>query len=99
MSYACQIGVTRYCFDNLKDLLAKASPPRSGDVLAGVGAHSAIERMAAKMCLADQPLKVFLKHALVPYEDDEVTRLIIDDHDDKAFTEISHLTVGEFRDW
>ena len=88
-----------WTFPSLKVLLAKASPLRSGDLLAGVAAASDEERMAARLALADVPLKTFLNEALVAYEDDEVTRLIIDGHDAWAFAAIAHLTVGEFRDW
>jgi ethanolamine ammonia-lyase large subunit len=84
---------------SLKDLLAKATPARSGDELAGIAARSAEERVAAQMKLADLPLKTFLNETVVPYERDEVTRLIIDTHDSAAFQPVSHLTVGEFRDW
>src|SRR5215471_12633827 len=83
----------------LRDLLAKASPARSGDELAGVAASSAEERVRAQMSLADVPLKRFLAEPIVPYATDEVTRLICDSHDPAAFAPISHLTVGEFRDW
>jgi ethanolamine ammonia-lyase large subunit len=89
----------RWQFRDLKDVMAKATPARSGDVLAGLAAESAVERMAARMCLADLPLRRFLDEALVPYEDDEVTRLIIDGHDPGAFEPIASLTVGDFRDW
>lgn len=88
-----------YQFASLKELLAKATPLRSGDVLAGVAAASARERVAAQLALADVPLLTFLNEALVPYEDDEVTRLIIDSHERAAFAPISHLCVGDFRDW
>lgn len=88
-----------YQFASLKELLAKATPPRSGDVLAGVAAASARERVAAQLALADVPLLTFLNEALVPYEDDEVTRLIVDTHARAAFAPISHLCVGDFRDW
>jgi ethanolamine ammonia-lyase large subunit len=88
-----------YRFNDLKTLLAKASPYRSGDVLAGVCAESYEERVAAQIALADVPLKTFLNEAVIPYERDDVTRLIIDSHDDTVFTHISGLTVGEFRDW
>jgi ethanolamine ammonia-lyase large subunit len=88
-----------YRFDDLKTLLAKASPYRTGDVLAGVCAESYEERVAAQIALADVPLKTFLNEAVIPYEQDEITRLIIDNHDDTAFNIISHLTVGELRDW
>jgi len=84
---------------NLRDLLAKASPKRSGDELAGVAAASAEERVRAQIALADVPLKRFLAQPVVPYEDDEVTRLICDSHDEAAFAPVSHLTVGELRDW
>jgi ethanolamine ammonia-lyase large subunit len=88
-----------YDFPDLKTLLAKASKARSGDFLAGVAALSAEERVAAQMALADLPLKTFLSEAIVPYETDEVTRLIMDNHDQAAFAPIASLTVGGFRDW
>ena len=88
-----------WAFTDLKDLMAKATPRRSGDMLAGVAAATAAENAAAKWCLADVPLKTFLAQPLIPYEDDEVTRLIIDTHDDRAFATVSQLTVGDFRDW
>jgi ethanolamine ammonia-lyase large subunit len=88
-----------YRFSDLKELMGKATPPRSGDVLAGVAARSAEENVAAKMALADVPLKRFLTEALVPYESCDVTRLIIDRHDAAAFVPVSHMTVGAFRDW
>ncbi|MGS0622165.1 ethanolamine ammonia-lyase subunit EutB [Ralstonia sp. VS2407] len=99
MHFAQTIGAQRHVFNDLKTLLAKASPARSGDYLAGVAAASEGERMAARMALADVPLSVFLNEALVPYEDDEVTRLILDRHDAQAFQPIASLTVGEFRNW
>ncbi|MFD1704437.1 ethanolamine ammonia-lyase subunit EutB [Methylopila henanensis] len=98
-AYRCDLGGERYAFDDLKTVLAKASPRRSGDELAGLAAETDAERIAARYVLADLPLKVFLDEALVPYEDDEVTRLIIDGHDAEAFRPIAHLTVGGFRDW
>lgn len=88
-----------YRFDDLKTLLAKASPYRSGDELAGVCAESYEARVAAQMALADIPIKTFLNEAVIPYEKDEITRLIIDGHDNKAFGNISTFTVGELRDW
>ena len=91
-------GVT-YTFGNLRDLLAKASPPRSGDELAGLSAVSAEERVAARFVLADLPLSHFLAEAIVPYESDEVTRLIANAHDAAAFAPIASFTVGEFRNW
>jgi ethanolamine ammonia-lyase large subunit len=98
-AYAHTVGAVVYRFADLRDLLAKASPARSGDMLAGLGAHSAAERVAAQMALADLPLTVFLSEAVVPYESDEVTRLIVDSHDGAAFAAIGHLTVGGLRDW
>jgi ethanolamine ammonia-lyase large subunit len=98
-AYAQRLSNRTYRFADLRDLLAKATPLRSGDVLAGIAAEDAEERVAAQMALADLPLKVFLSEAVVPYEDDEVTRLIIDGHDAEAFAPISHLTVGDFRNW
>lgn len=98
-SYAHTVGETSYRFADLRDLLAKATPERSGDYLAGVGAESAEQRVAAQMALAELPLTRFLNEALVPYESDEVTRLIIDTHDASAFAQVSHLTVGDFRNW
>ncbi|WP_199030574.1 ethanolamine ammonia-lyase subunit EutB [Ralstonia sp. ASV6] len=99
MHFAHAVGTQRHVFNDLKTLLAKASPARSGDYLAGLAATSEAERMAARMALADVPLSVFLNEALVPYEDDEVTRLILDSHDAQAFKPIASLTVGEFRNW
>jgi len=99
MAFASTIGATTWRFDSLADLMAKASPPRSGDALAGVAATSAQQNVAAKRALADVPLKAFLAEALVPYETDEVTRLILDGHDAAAFASVASLTVGEFRDW
>src|SRR3990167_2227434 len=86
-------------FRDLKDLMAKATPARSGDLLAGIAAQTAQERVVAQMALADLPLRTFLSDALIPYEEDEVTRLIIDTHDAPAFAPIAHLTVGDFRNW
>ena len=99
MSHAIAIGPRTYRFADLKTLMARASPLRSGDQLAGVAAASAEERVAAQMCLADLPLTAFLNEALIPYEEDEVTRLILDGHDAAAFSAVSHLTVGGLRDW
>ncbi|WP_369982671.1 ethanolamine ammonia-lyase subunit EutB [Thalassolituus sp.] len=99
MKYSHTAGQQIWHFENLAEVMAKATPARSGDRLAGVIARSAEERVIAQMVLADVPLKQFLNEALVPYEDDEVTRLIMDEHDAKAFSAISHLTVGDFRNW
>ncbi|SNS72817.1 Ethanolamine ammonia-lyase heavy chain [Noviherbaspirillum humi] len=99
MSYRTVVRSCAYRFDDLKTLLAKASPPRSGDFLAGVAATSAEERMAARLALAEVPLEAFLQDLPVPYEEDEVSRLIIDTHDEAAFSEVRGLTVGDFRDW
>jgi ethanolamine ammonia-lyase large subunit len=97
--YQANSRQTRFVFPDLKTLLARATPPRSGDMLAGIAAASAEEAVAARMALADVPLKQFLNEALIPYESDEVTRLIIDRHDTLAFAPVSHMTVGEFREW
>jgi ethanolamine ammonia-lyase large subunit len=93
------IGTHTYGFRDLKDLMAKATPARSGDYLAGVAAGSAEERVAAQMTLAALPLGIFLQEVVIPYESDEVTRLIIDSHDVQAFAPVRHMTVGDFRDW
>ena len=93
------LGQTVYGFDDLKTLLARATPARSGDELAGIAAHSPEERVAAQMALADLPLATLLSETIVPYEDDEVTRLILDEHDADAFAPVSGMCVGEFRDW
>lgn len=97
--YTCTLGEQSYRFADLTGLLAKASPLRSGDCLAGIAAASAEERVAAQLCLADVPLAEFLNTTVVPYESDEVTRLIIDSHDEAAFSTVASLTVGDFRDW
>jgi ethanolamine ammonia-lyase large subunit len=99
MVYRQVVGATSYVFDDLRVLLAKATPPRSGDRLAGIAPESAEAMIAARMALADVPLKQFLNEAVIPYEDDEVTRLILDTHAMQAFAPISSLTVGGFRDW
>jgi len=93
------VGPRTYQFGDLRTLMAKASPPRSGDTLAGLAAHSAEERVAAQMALAELPLSHFLNDVLVPYENDEVTRLIIDGHDARALALIGDLTVGDLRNW
>lgn len=97
--YRFSLGSRTWHFTSLADLLAKATPARSGDRLAGVIAESAEERVVAQMCLAELPLRAFLSEALIPYESDEVTRLILDTHDQRAFSPIAHLTVGDFRNW
>ena len=93
------IGNVVYHFEDLKTVLAKATPARSGDDLAGLSAASAEERAAAQMALSELPLKIFVAKQVIPYESDEVTRLIADEHDAAAFAPVAHLTVGEFRDW
>lgn len=98
-AFAHSVGAQTYRFDSLKDLMAKASPARSGDFLAEIAALNDGERVAAQMALADLPLSHFLQEMLIPYEADEVTRLIVDTHDKQAFATVSHLTVGGFRDW
>jgi ethanolamine ammonia-lyase large subunit len=99
MAYRTTAGSRAWTFDDLKALMAKATPLRSGDALAGIAAESAEENAAAKLCLADVPLKAFLAEPLISYEADEVTRLILDTHDAGAFAPVAHLTVGEFRNW
>ncbi len=97
--YKHTVGSRTYSFQSLKELLAKATPLRSGDQLAGLAAESYEERVVAQMKLAELPLKTFLEDHLIPYEKDEVTRLIVDNHDAKNFQYISHFTVGDFRNW
>ena len=99
MRYQTTIAQQNYIFPDLKTLMAKASPLRSGDELAGIAAQNATERVAAQMALAEVPLKKFLNEVLVDYETDEVTRLIIDEHDAQSFYPIAHFTVGDFRNW
>ncbi|AVT82661.1 ethanolamine ammonia-lyase subunit EutB [Rhodopseudomonas palustris] len=99
MIYRHSIGNVSFVFEDLRDLLAKASPPRSGDRLAGIAADSAEQMVAARMALADLPLRQFLSEMVIPYEADEVTRLIADRHDGAAFAPVASLTVGGFRDW
>src|SRR3954468_22392061 len=99
MAYRRAIDSTTYVFDGLRDLLAKATPPRSGDRLAGIAADTAAQMVAARIALANVPLKQFLQEAVIPYEEDEITRLILDTHDASAFAGVSSLTVGAFRDW
>jgi ethanolamine ammonia-lyase large subunit len=97
--YAATVGGQRYHFDNLATLMARATPPRSGDTLAGIAAESGEARVAAQFALADLPLTSFLNQHVIPYEIDEVTRLIVDTHDRVAFAPVAHLTVGGLRDW
>jgi ethanolamine ammonia-lyase large subunit len=97
--YTHSVGAKHYRFADLKALLAKATPARAGDRLAGIAAESAEERVAAQMALAALPLAAFLSECVVGYEADEVTRIIVDSHDAQAFAPIAHLTVGDFRDW
>ncbi len=98
-TYQTTVGSRRYRFNGLAELMAKATPPRSGDRLAGVIAETAEERVVAQMVLAELPLTTFLNDVLIPYEQDEITRLIIDEHDADAFAPLKHLTVGDFRNW
>lgn len=98
-TYSQLLGVERHVFEDLRTVLACASSRRSGDELAGIAASSDVRRAAARYALADIPLKTFLNEALVPYERDEVTRLILDTHDAQAFAPVSHMTVGDFRNW
>lgn len=99
MSYQQTVAGVVYRFADLKVLMARASPLRSGDCLAGIAAQTATEHMAARLCLADIPLQAFLNELLIPYEEDEISRLIVDSHDKDAFAPVSHLTVGDFRNW
>ena len=99
MAYRNNVDGVTYQFDDLRTLLAKASPERSGDQLAGLAADSAVERIAAQAALSEIPLKTFLNDAVIPYEVDDVTRLILDTHDAEAFAPVSHLSVGDFRNW
>ena len=99
MRYRTTLHSQVFAFDDLKQVMAAASPARSGDYLAGVGAATSQQRMAARHVLADTPLKQFLTEALIPYESDNITRLIIDSHDAAAFAPVSHMTVGDFRNW
>jgi ethanolamine ammonia-lyase large subunit len=98
-TYAHTVCGHNYRFESLKELLAKASPERSGDQLAGIAAADDEDRVAAQMALAALPLATLLEDLVIPYEDDEVTRLIIDEHDAQAFAPVRHLTVGDFRNW
>ena len=93
------LGGETFSFDSLATVMARATPSRSGDHLAGIAAASDVERVAAQYVLADLPLKTFLAQPLIPYEADEVTRLICDTHDVAAFAPVAHMTVGQFRDW
>ena len=99
MGFTHSLDGTRHHFADLKELLAKASPQRSGDELAGVAAASSAERVAAQMALADLPLREFLSDTVIPYERDEVTRLIVDTHNGEAFAAVRGMTIGDFRDW
>ena len=97
--YAITLGAERHRFDTLAGVMAAATPLRSGDMLAGLAAESAVQRVAVQMILADLPRETFLSELLIPYETDEVTRLIIDTHDAQAFAAVAQMTVGQFRDW
>ena len=99
MPYRHMIGPTTWQFADLRELMAKATPSRAGDRLAGLAAGSAEEAVAARMCLAELPLRTFLAEPLIPYESDEVTRLILDSHDAAGFRLVAHKSVGDFRDW
>ena len=99
MAYATTIEGTRFTFPDLRSLLAKATPERSGDQLAGLGAEGPVERLAAQIALADLPLKTFLAEELIPSEEDEVSDLIARRHDRNAFAPVASLTVGAFREW
>jgi ethanolamine ammonia-lyase large subunit len=98
-AFSCTLVGRSYSFSSLRELMAKATPKRSGDELSGLAADSAEERVAAQICLAELPLSRFLEDLLIPYESDEVTRLIVDSHDARAFAPVASLSVGELRDW
>lgn len=97
--YVYNLGSTRHRFDDLKDVMACASPYRSGDVLAGIAATSNERRIAARFVLADLPLTTFLEDVVIDPEHDDVSRLILSQHDPVAFALVRSMTVGEFRDW
>src|SRR5947207_6562485 len=97
--YSTKLGAKHFTFTNLRELMAKATPHRSGDVLAAVAAESEKERAAAQRVLAEVPLERFLEELLISYEEDEVTRLIVDEHDQAAFARVKGMAVGEFREW
>jgi ethanolamine ammonia-lyase large subunit len=97
--WSLAVGARRHVFHDLRELLAKATPARSGDILAGLAATSAEERVAAQACLADVPLALFLREPLIPPEQDEVSRLILAQHDPAAFRPVADLSVGQFREW
>lgn len=99
MAFSILLGNERFVFTDLKKLMAKASPQRAADELAGIAAKNPLERVAAQLVLADVPLKTFLEFDFISYENDEITRLIIDSHDRESFSEVSSMTVGEFREW
>ncbi|MFN5512712.1 MAG: ethanolamine ammonia-lyase subunit EutB [Burkholderiales bacterium] len=99
MAYSHRSGLQAWTFPDLRTLMARASPDRSGDHLAGIAAQSAAERMAARMALAEVPLRRFLEEPLIDPQQDEVSRLIFEQHDAQAFATVAHLTVGGFRDW
>jgi ethanolamine ammonia-lyase large subunit len=99
MGFRKSLGLRSYVFADLRSLMAKASPLRSGDCLSGVAAATSEERIAAALILAEVPLKRFLDEPLIPYEEDEVTRVILDDHQPDAFARLSGLTVGDLRNW
>ena len=99
MAYRHILDGQTWTFATLGELMAKATPRRSGDMLAGIAAASALEGAAARACLADVPLARFLAEPLIPYDEDEVTRLILDTHDPRAFAPVASLCVGDFRDW
>lgn len=99
MEFRYTVNSFTYNFKDLKTLMAKASPYRTGDALAGISAESNEERVAAQFALSEVPLNLFLTDHLIPYESDEITRLIVDSHDKNSYSTISHLTVGDFRNW
>ncbi len=99
MMYSTRLNSHAYTFPDLRTVLAKASPARSADELAGLAAASEKERAIAQSILADVPLKRFLDEPIIPPERDEVSRLILEQHDAEAFAPVASFTVGEFREW
>ncbi|MCB1171531.1 MAG: ethanolamine ammonia-lyase subunit EutB, partial [Leptospiraceae bacterium] len=99
MERSIKLGHNHFSFPDLKTLMAKASPARSGDYLAGLGAQSDEERAAAQMVLADVPLSHFIEEPLISPELDNISRLILEDLDSEAGAQINSLSVGDFRNW
>ena len=99
MQLRATIRGTTYRFESVKEVLAKANPPKSGDDLAGISAESAVERVAARAVLSELTLAELRAHPVVPYEGDELTRLVEDTLDERAHAAVAHLSVGQLREW